>query len=147
MKLHPLMIPGLLVLLAACADGIDWSDRERRNGEKILSSLAAVSEAAQIANAASSRARLEASHDELLAELRRAHQLASEVDTVVLEKLHPWMYSKFRLGYQRALARMIRAYQEGNIGEAERAAADVQDFMEWFRQNRHAFRWWDRSME
>lgn len=140
-----LLALGLMV--AGCADGIDWSDREIRNGENILASLASVSEAARVANAADSEARFEQRRDELLGHLRRAHLLASNVDTIVLEKLHPRMYSKFRLTYQRALAKMISAYEKGNMDAAERAAADIQDFMNWFRQNRHTFRWWDESLE
>ena len=136
-----------IVLLGGCADGVNWSERERRNGENILASLEAVSQAARIANAADSERRLERNRAELLRQLRRAHLLASEVDTIVLEKLHPRMYSQFRLRYQRAVARMIDAYENGNIDSAERAAADIQDFMTWFRANRHTFRWWDEALE
>lgn len=134
-------------LVTACAEGINWSEREIRNGENILASLQAVSEAAQIANRAATASELAAAREQLLGKLRRAHLLASSVDTIVLEKLHPRMYSQFRLRYQRALGRMVKAYEQGDIDAAERAAADVQDFMAWFRKNRHVFRWWDESLE
>lgn len=147
MRAYQTMVFGLIILLAACADGVSWSDREQENGEQILESLAAVSEAARIINASDTDMKLEARRERLLGELRRAHRLAANVDEFVLEKLHPLMFSKFRLTYQRALARMIRAYETGDIDDAERAAADVQDFFEWFRDNRHQFRWWDTALE
>lgn len=145
-RLVPITLLAALIL-GGCADGVNWSERERRNGEKLLASLAAVSDAARIANAADSERRLARNRDELLAQLRRAHLLASQVDDIVLEKLHPRMYSQFRLRYQRAVASMIEAYEDGDIDEAEKAAADIQDFMTWFRANRHTFRWWDESLE
>lgn len=136
----------VVIALAACTEGVDWTARERENAAHIRASLEAVSDAASVSNEAASDSELLARRNRILQSLRSAHLHASEVNDNVLDKLHPQLYAKFRLGYQRALARMIQAYEAGDVSAAQDAAADVQDFINWYRENRHRFRWWDEAM-
>ncbi len=137
--LLPLLI---IALAAACSKGVQWSPREKDNAAHIRMSLQAVSDAAEIANAATGS---ENDRERLLRALRKAHLHAARVDDAVLDKLHPELYGKFRLKYQSALAAMIRAHEAGDTGAAERAAADIRDFMNWYRNTTHTFRWWDEA--
>lgn len=132
--------------LAACSNGVDWSARERENAAHIRLSLEAVSNAAEIANAAASDDELLAQRERLLRALRAAHVNAVRVEDAVLDKLHPQLYAKFRLDYQRALGRMIQAYEQGDVGAAQNAAADIRDFVGWYRRENHTFRWWKEAM-
>lgn len=133
--------------LAGCADGVDWSARERENAAHLQASLRSTSEAAAIANAITSDAEFRVRRERLLQTLRAAHLHAARVEDTVLDKLHPQLYGKFRLDYQRALARMINAYQEADLDAAQDAAGDIQDFINWYREQRHTFRWWDEAMQ
>lgn len=135
----------IATLLAACSSGVDWSARERENAAFIQVSLQATSDAAAIANAARSDAELLARTDRLLPALRVAHLNAARVDDAVLDKLHPRLYSKFRLRYQAALARMIRGYENGDVDAAQDAAGEIADFMAWYRRENHTFRWWQEA--
>lgn len=135
-----------LPFLAACSKGVDWSERERENAAYIQASLQATSAAAEIANSAGSDSELLARRDRLLRALRAAHLNAAQVNDSVLDKLHPQLYGKFRLGYQRALAAMIRAYENSDVGAAQNAAADIRDFVDWYRRENHTFRWWEEAM-
>lgn len=131
----------LLPLLAACADGASWSQREIDNAGYLLTSLQAASEAARLSNAMGdvpSAAELDA----LLRELRQAYVSAAQVDDQVLDKLHPRLYAEFRLGYQKALGNMIRAYEQGDMDAAAKAAGEIGKFTQWYRAERHNFRWW-----
>ncbi|HEX6928203.1 MAG TPA: hypothetical protein VF267_03065 [Gammaproteobacteria bacterium] len=130
----------LLACLAACSSGVDWSSRERENAAHIQASLQATSDAASIANSMSEGD--PAHRERLLQALRAAHLHAVRVEDSVLDKLHQRMYGKFRLGYQRALAKMIRAHENGDAAEAQEAAAEIRDFMDWYRREKHTFRWW-----
>jgi len=153
MQNHALHARFLTVLLfaaaltGACSKGVDWSTRERDNAAHLQASLQATSEAASIANAITSDAAFRDQQDELLKALRAAHLHAARVDDAVLDKLHPQLYGKFRLVYQRALARMINAYENGDPDAAQDAAADIQEFIEWYRNQRHTFRWWEEAMQ
>ncbi|MBW3567266.1 MAG: hypothetical protein KY410_04785 [Proteobacteria bacterium] len=137
----------LITLLGACSKGVDWSARERENAAHLQASLQATSEAARIANAITSESDFQAHKGRLLQTLRAAHLHAATVDDSVLDKLHPQLYGKFRLDYQRALARMINAYETGNLDAAQDAAGDIQAFINWYRERRHTFRWWEDAMQ
>lgn len=144
MSRHPLQFPACLfllaALLAACSSGVDWSARERENAAHIQASLRATSDAAGIANGMTPGDSAE--REKLLQALRAAYLHAVRVDDHVLDKLHQRMYGKFRLDYQHALAKMIRAYENGDPGAAQAAAADIREFMDWYRREKHTFRWW-----
>lgn len=133
--------------LTACADGVDWSARERENAAHLQASLQATSEAAAIANAITTEAEFRVHRERLLQTLRAAHLHAVRVEDPVLDKLHPQLHPKFRLDYQRALARMINAYEAADLDAAQGAAGDIQDFINWYRAHRHTFRWWDEAMQ
>lgn len=135
-----------LLLVSACSDGVQWSSRERDNAIHLRESLQFTSEAASIANSVESEADYARQRDDLLRALRAAHWNAVQVEDTVLDKLHPQLYGRFRLGYQRAVAAMIRAYEENDIEAAQKAAEDVRAFMDWYRQQNHNFRWWDEAM-
>src|SRR5690606_33620075 len=134
-----------VLALAACSGGVEWSARERDNALHVQASLRAVSEAAGIANGIDSAAEYSRRRDERLQHLRAAHRHAADVEDQVLDKLHPRFYGKFRLDYQRALARMIQAYERDDLDDAERAAADIRTFMDWYRRENHTFRWWKEA--
>jgi hypothetical protein len=136
----------LSIALAACSSGVDWSARERENASHLLASLQFTSEAAGIANAIETPADLDARREELLRALRAAHWNAVQVDDTVLDKLHPQLYARFRMSYQRTLATMIRAYERNDIDTAQNAAAGIVDFMNWYRAQSHTFRWWDEAL-
>ena len=138
----------LLIALAipGCSKGVDWSARERENAGFLQASLQATSEAAAIANEIESEADYRIRRDRLLQALRAAHLNAARVEDTVLDKLHPQLYARFRLDYQRALGRMINAYESGELGAAQNAAGDIQGFMDWYREHRHTFRWWEDAM-
>lgn len=136
----------VLLMLPACSDGVQWSSRERQNAVHLLASLQLTSEAAGIANSIESDADYTRQRGELQRALRAAHWNAVQVEDTVLDKLHPQLYSRFRLGYQRALAAMVRAYQQNDPDAAQEAAGRVRTFMEWYRQENHRFRWWDEAM-
>ncbi|HEX7046892.1 MAG TPA: hypothetical protein VF275_04920 [Gammaproteobacteria bacterium] len=138
-----LRIVALLLLAAsllACSRGVDWSSRERENAANIQASLQATSNAASVANSMTGND--PAAREKLLQALRAAHLHAVRVEDSVLDKLHQRMYGKFRLDYQRALARMIRAYENGDPDAAQEAALEIRDFMDWYRREKHTFRWW-----
>lgn len=130
----------LAVTVAGCSKGVDWSAQERENAAHIQASLAATSDAAAIANDMSPGDT--GSREALLRELRAAHLHAARVEDSTLDKLHQQLYGKFRFGYQRALAKMIRAYENGDGDAAQEAAAEIRDFMDWYRREQHTFRWW-----
>jgi len=136
-------LPCILLLAAlatGCEKGVDWSAQERENAAHIRASLAATSEAASIANAMTPGDTT--NREELLQALRAAHLHAARVEDSTLDKLHQRLYGKFRLGYQRALAKMIRAHETGDGDAAQEAAAEIRDFMDWYRREQHTFRWW-----
>lgn len=137
----------LMVVFVACSKGVDWSPRERENAAHLQASLQATSEAARIANAITSESGFQVRKAKLLQALRAAHLHAATVDDSVLDKLHPQLYGKFRLDYQRALARMLNAYETGDLDAAQDAASDIQAFINWYRERRHAFRWWEDAMQ
>lgn len=145
----PCLLVALLVMtwLAACTQGVDWSPRERENAAHLQLSLQATSEAAKVANEIGNEAQFRVRRKQLLQSLRAAHLHAARVDDAVLDKLHPQLYGNFRLDYQRALARMINAYETGDLDAAADAAGDIQQFINWYRNNRHTFRWWDEAMQ
>lgn len=137
---------GIALLVSGCAKGIDWSDREKENAAHILASLQATSIAASIANEAGDAIDNPDLKNRLLQALRSAHLHAARVDDAVLDKLHPQLYGRFRLGYQPAVAAMIRSHEAGDPEDAADAAADIQAFMHWYLATRHTFRWWDEAM-
>lgn len=137
----------VITAVSACSKGVDWSPRERENAAHIQASLLATSEAASIANAIISEAEFHVRRDRLLQTLRAAHLHAARVEDAVLDKLHPQLYGKFRLDYQRALARMISAYENADLDAAQDAAGDIQQFINWYRERRHTFRWWEEAMQ
>lgn len=138
LRIAALLLPAAGLL--ACSDGVDWSSRERENAAHIQASLRATSSAASIANNMTGNDPAE--REKLLQALRAAHLHAARVEDSVLDKLHQRMYGKFRLDYQRALAKMIRAYENGDPGAAQEAANEIRDFMDWYRREKHTFRWW-----
>ncbi|HEX7029784.1 MAG TPA: hypothetical protein VF254_04250 [Gammaproteobacteria bacterium] len=144
---RPARLSACLLLVAAlisgCSRGVEWSDLERENAAHIRASLQATSNAAQIANAMTPDDPVQ--REKLLQALRVAHLHAARVEDSVLDKLHQRMYAKFRLDYQRALAKMIRAHEAGDRDAAADAAAEIRDFMDWYRRERHTFRWWDSA--
>lgn len=147
-RLHiaPVLLLLTALLLTACSDGVQWSSRERENAVHLLASLRFTSEAASIANSVETDSDYVEQRDDLLQALRAAHWNAVQVEDTVLDKLHPQLYGRFRLGYQRALAAMIRAYEQNDFEAAQKAATDVRAFMDWYRQQNHNFRWWDEAM-
>lgn len=136
----------LVAALHGCAEGVPWSAQEKENAAHIEASLRATSDAAVLFNEIDTPAAYRARRDDLLRTLRAAHLHAVQVNESVLEKLHPQLYARFRLDYQKALARMITAYEADDLDAAAIAAGDVRDFMLWYRENRHLFRWWDEAM-
>ncbi|HEX6928081.1 MAG TPA: hypothetical protein VF267_02450 [Gammaproteobacteria bacterium] len=136
----------LALFLAGCSKGVDWPARERENAAHIQASLRATSEAAAIVNAIRAETDFDIRRERLLQTLRVAHLNAAVVEDSVLDKLHPQLYAKFRLDYQRALAGMIRACENGNLQAMQDAANDVQDFVDWYRGKSHTFRWWESAM-
>lgn len=136
---------GFVLLVSGCPKGVDWSDREKENAAHIQASLQATSDAAAIANTAGDDVTAD-TRTRLLQALRRAHVHAVRVNDAVLDKLHPQLYGRFRLGYQPALAAMIRSHEAGDPDAAADAVADIQAFMRWYRATRHTFRWWDEAM-
>ncbi len=131
------LIPGLLVLLTACAEGVSWEQREIDNGQRLLDAIAATNEAARLANQPGNN------DAEVLTALRRALVAAVQVDDQVLDKLHPALQPRFRFGFQRALGKMVRAYERGKPQAAEAAAGELQEFINWYRAHRQDFRWWE----
>lgn len=141
----PCLLPLAAILAAGCSGGVNWTDHERENAAHIEASLRATSDAAVIANGIENRSDLERDRERLLQALRAAHLHAARVEDSVLDKLHPRMYGKFRLEYQPALAGMLRAYESGDLDAAQTAAAGIRDFMTWYRNEKHTFRWWDNA--
>lgn len=147
-SLHRLpAVLAIVLLLAACSQGVDWSSREKENAAHILTSLRLTSNAAAIANSIQSEHDLDRRNAELLQVLRAAHWNAVQVDDSVLDKLHPQMYARFRMSYQRSLASMLRAYERGDLEGARNAADGIVDFMDWYRSQNHTFRWWDDALQ
>lgn len=134
------------LVASACSEGVHWTPRERDNATHLQASLQATSDAAATFNEIDSADDYRARRGELLQNLRAAHLHAATVTDNVLDKLHPQLYVKFRLGYQKALARMIAAYEADDLDAAATAAGDVREFMEWYRANNHRFRWWEEAM-
>lgn len=134
---------GLLALLTSCAEGVSWSQREIENGQRLLDAIAATNEAAQILNASGTDESETRNDEAVLTALRRALIAAVQVDDQVLDKLHPALQPRFRFNFQRALGKMIRAYESGQPEEAAEAAAELQEFITWFREHRQDFRWWE----
>ncbi|HLU62580.1 MAG TPA: hypothetical protein VKZ99_09580 [Gammaproteobacteria bacterium] len=139
-----LLLPALALLLLAtgCSDGVEWSGRERENGEYLLAALQFTNEAATIANSIETTADLDAKREPLLRALRAAQWNAAQVDDQVLDKLHPALYGRFRIAYRDALGDMIEAYERNDIDAAERAAHRLSQFIRWYQAERHTFRWW-----
>lgn len=143
----PSLVVLLTLVLTGCSPGVDWSTRERENATHLLASLKFTSDAAAVANQVGNPDELEAHRDELLRLLRAAHWNAANVDDQVLDKLHPQMFGRFRMSYQPALGAMIRAYERNDIDAAQKAANAIRNFMNWYRVNRHTFRWWDEALQ
>lgn len=131
----------VFLLMVACTHGIDWSNREIRNGELLLASLNATSEAARLANRQSDTPDPVATA-RIVNLLRKALSDAAQVDDTVLDKLHHQLQPKLRFDYQRALGQMIRGYETGDPEAIEAAATKLKHFFDWYRDTQYQFRWW-----
>lgn len=138
-NLRPLLaLTCTLLLIAGCSKGLQWSDREISNGQRLLDAIEATNAAGSLLSDPNPD-----NVDKALTELRRAHIAAAQVDDQVLDKLHPGLQPRLRLNFQRALGRMIQAVETNDSRALNKSADTIQDFIAWYRANEQDFRWWD----